>query len=493
MKKVLLIMVTVFIFPKLLAAQDFDADSLLGESWYGLYLNGQKSGYARNVFEKDGEGNYIIIEDAQFQISMAGIRQDMHVFSRREYGPDGGLRTIASKVKDPVNHSEFHAVVAGDTMRLRTVMADTSSEIELPAPKESLSDAVKHAKWVLGDPQPGDVMNFSVFEPMYRQEIAGMSHIVGIEERVLDGIKTSVYKIKTSLDMMGLDSVAYVAENGDTLEDVVGGIIVMRLEPEEQAKDVNYSNDVIVSNAALIEKAIENARSRENLELIVRGPLTKDHLFNDTRQTLVPEEDHFHFTSRRLSAADLPAATLPVEDEEAARWLKPTTFVQSGDPRLIAKAKEIAGGETDALKVMRKLCNWVNENMTSTFSARLTNALEVLSNLEGDCTEHSILFIGLARAAGLPAREVAGLIYVGEPQPGFYFHQWAMVWIGRWVDVDPTFNQPFADVTHIKLAEGDLLKQAKLIPIIGQLQIELPGEMRPEESTGREEEAVSGS
>src|SRR5690606_4996156 len=102
-------------------------------------------------------------------------------------------------------------------------------------------------------------------------------------------------------------------------------------------------------------------------------------------------------------------------------------------------------------------------------SARLTNALEVLENLQGDCTEHSILFIALARAAGLPAREVAGLIYVEGDRPGFYFHQWATVWVGKWIDVDPTFDQPLADVTHIKLAEGDLLNQAKLIPIIGQI------------------------
>ena len=65
------------------------------------------------------------------------------------------------------------------------------------------------------------------------------------------------------------------------------------------------------------------------------------------------------------------------------------------------------------------------------------DALEVLNHMAGDCTEHSILFIGLARAAGLPAREVAGMIYVTEDPAGFYFHQWAKVWVGKWIDVDP--------------------------------------------------------
>jgi len=47
------------------------------------------------------------------------------------------------------------------------------------------------------------------------------------------------------------------------------------------------------------------------------------------------------------------------------------------------------------------------------------------------------------------------------------------VWVGAWVDVDPTFNQPVADATHIKLAEGDLMEQIRLLPVIGQLKVEV--------------------
>ena len=93
---------------------------------------------------------------------------------------------------------------------------------------------------------------------------------------------------------------------------------------------------------------------------------------------------------------------------------------------------------------------------------------------------------GAARAAGLPAREVAGLIYVEGSQPGFYFHQWATVWLGEWVDVDPTFNQLPVDVTHIKLSEGDWFRQAKILPLIGRMKIkvltDLPEKKPAEES-----------
>lgn len=472
MKKVLIM--STLIFPRILIAQDFSIDALMGESWYGLYLNGEKAGYAVNRTTRGEQGQVVLVEDAQFQINMVGVKQDMHIFSKRVYAQSGELLRIDSQVTDPAGTSEFNARVEGDKLHLTSIIGGASEEVTLPRPKESLADAVKHAQWIDGQPSVGDTLNFTEFEPMYQKEVAGMSRILDVEERILNGIKTKVYKIKTSLDIMGIEIVSFVDENGTTLEDVVADIITMRLEPEAMAKDVNYSNDVIVSNAALVETPIANPRKRAELELTLDGPLSEDHLFNDERQFIEARGDAFRFVAHQVSLDDFEPATLPVQNEEVKHWLRPTMFVQSESPKLMEKAREIVGEETDSLEVTRKLCQWVSENMRNTFSARLTNALEVLDSLEGDCTEHSILFIGLARAIGLPAREVAGLVYVEGNQPGFYFHQWAKVWVGKWIDVDPTFNQPLADVTHIKLAEGDLFNQARLIPIIGNLHITVP-------------------
>lgn len=455
-------------------AQDMaEIEALLGDTWYGLYLNGEKAGYALNSLQRDDNGRVIALEDARFMVNMVGVKQDLRIFTKRIYAADGGLEAIIAQVTDPAGVSDFNARIEGDELVLVSVAGGSTEERRFPAPAETLQDTIKHALWVRQKPQMGDVINFSTFEPMYQQEVAGISHIVGIEARVLDGVPTTVYQIKTTLDVMGVESIAFVAENGTTLEDVISGIIVKRIESEESAKDVNYSSDVIVSNAVLLPEPLDAPRTRESLRLILRGPLTGEHLFSDDRQTLVEEEDYFVFVARRLSQDDIPRTTLPFEDPELLRWTRPTVFVQSEDPRIVEKAQEIIGDEKDAFEAAKKICAWVNANMRSTFSARLTNALEVLSSLEGDCTEHSILFIALARAVGIPAREVAGLINVEGQKPGFYFHQWAKVWVGQWIDMDPTFDQPLVDVTHIKLAEGDLIKQAKLIPLIGNLKIEV--------------------
>ncbi len=472
MKRVVL-MVTFMLFPRLLTAQSLDLSQLEGENWYGLYLNGQKSGYSMHSVERGDDGTVNVIEDARFRLNMSGVPQDMRMYAKRTYAPDGRLRAVESQIDDAKGTSRFDAVVDGDGLILKADVGGAKTELRMPRPKESLQDALKQAEMVQGSPKVGDALTFTTFEPMKPGEIKGRSEIVAIEERLLEGAPTKVYKIHTSLDFMGIETVSYVTEQGTTLEDITAGQITMRLEPKEIAQDVDYSNDVIVSNAAIVNSPISEPRTRKDIHLRLKGPLSPAHLFNDERQFLTQNGDSFEFTAKALALDGFKTARLPVTDEKVAQWLKPTLFVQSDDPRIVQKAQEIVGDEKDTLKASKLLCEWVYENVNTIFSARLTNALEVLDSLEGDCTEHSILFVGLARAAGLPAREVAGLIYMDGSKPGFYFHQWAKVWVGKWIDVDPTWNQPLADVTHIKLAEGDLFQQAQLIPIIGQIQVEV--------------------
>ena len=480
MKRVIL-MVSLSLFPRLLVALEMDITPLLGETWYGVYMSGQKSGFAVNTVTQHEDGRVSVSEDAQFHVTMEGIKQDMRIFSERIYAPDGALSSVKTRVKMHGSESIFNAVVQGDALLMRSVVGGEAVELELPRPNESLRDAFKQLELIQNGEEIGNELHYSVFEPMYRQEISGISRVIGIEERVFHGVPTKVYKIKNTLVDMGIDSISYVAEDGTTLEDEVAGLITTRLEPKEMAKDVDYSHDVIVSNAALIDVPIENPREREYLQLQLTGPLTEAHLFNDERQYLAPKDGAFRFSAHQISLDDFEPAELPIEDAAVQEWLQPSMFIQSEDPRLIARAQEIVGDETNSFEVAKILCNWVYQNVRTTFSAQLSNALEVLEHMEGDCTEHSVLFIGLARAAGLPAREVAGLIYVNNARPGFYFHQWASVWVGKWIDVDPTFNQPLADVTHIKLAEGDLFQQARLIPLIGQIQIQVLDGAAPDE------------
>ncbi len=165
---------------------------------------------------------------------------------------------------------------------------------------------------------------------------------------------------------------------------------------------------------------------------------------------------------------------LPVKDKIAypltdhqvqglEEYLKPTKTIDSDNPNVIAKASELAEGETDLFKVAFKLSSWVEENinydLNSVTATASLPASWVLQHREGVCDEMTSLFVAMARSLGIPARFVSGISYstsklFDKPwQP----HGWGEIYIPNvgWVAFDITFGEyGYIDVTHIKLRDG---------------------------------------
>jgi len=78
--------------------------------------------------------------------------------------------------------------------------------------------------------------------------------------------------------------------------------------------------------------------------------------------------------------------------------------------------------------------------ITKTYQRNFDLASQVASSAEGDCTEHAVLLAALARAIGLPARVVLGVMLVETPAGIQAFgHAWTEVHDGtRWRIADAT-------------------------------------------------------
>ena len=63
--------------------------------------------------------------------------------------------------------------------------------------------------------------------------------------------------------------------------------------------------------------------------------------------------------------------------------------------------------------------------------------------------------MALARALGIPAREVRGLVDLGDEETAWGGHAWAEVVLdGRWRPVDPTWNLVTPTATHVAIERG---------------------------------------
>ena len=96
----------------------------------------------------------------------------------------------------------------------------------------------------------------------------------------------------------------------------------------------------------------------------------------------------------------------------------------------------------------------------------MPSATEVLRTRRGDCNEHAVLVAALARAVGIPARVVAGLVLT---EGGLAWHAWNELWVGGWVSADAVFAEFPVDATHVKLVEGGPERHLELAELVGKL------------------------
>ena len=140
-----------------------------------------------------------------------------------------------------------------------------------------------------------------------------------------------------------------------------------------------------------------------------------------------------------------------------ANFVNPSEKVESDDPLIMAKAKELkdslpAEQQDDPYYVSKKVFEYVQLNMRYTFDNRSRNkgASYALKNLVGNCEDYSSLMTALLRANDIPARTVTG--YRINPakvsttemdllsSSNYTKHMWMEAYIEGygWVAFDPT-------------------------------------------------------
>lgn len=145
--------------------------------------------------------------------------------------------------------------------------------------------------------------------------------------------------------------------------------------------------------------------------------------------------------------------TLPsAEDTAASAW------VQSNSPRVVDMARSIIGDARNDLQKMRRLRAFLSDYIDEKgLDVGYASALETIESRRGDCTEHAVLLTALARALGIPARVVTGVVYVermGGASRVFVPHAWTQAYIdGRWISFDSAERR--FDSTHIALGTGN--------------------------------------
>jgi len=231
-------------------------------------------------------------------------------------------------------------------------------------------------------------------------------------------------------------------------------------------------DDVVLSTAIQSNVELGEVESHRELRFVLSGVDLEGFQLEGGRQRL--RGDTLIIRQEDWARIQPDYDDLPYPRMDFLEYLRPEPLIQSDDERIIQAAEGIVGwqvmGNNDPMRITRRLTMGVNGMLEKEITFSIPSAVQVLASGQGDCNEHTVLFVAMARALGLPARTAVGLVYVND---AFFYHAWPEVWLGQWVAVDPTFGQYPADAAHLRFVIGGLAQQVEILRLIGKLDIEV--------------------
>ncbi|MFQ5537217.1 MAG: transglutaminase family protein [Gemmatimonadota bacterium] len=467
-----------------------------GVSFYTLTMGDRTVGQATSRLDTLPDG--FELEDLlTLELPALGQTGTAVARTRVKMSPALVMEEFSFSMASEVGRFEASGVLGADTTLRVTINSggeDQTLEFRLPQPP--VFSSVLPIRVAMGEGlEVGKSYRYPVFDP------ASMS-TRPVEVRILDQ-DTLIVPDSASLDpeagrwlpasydtipawkiaeiFGGVQIESWVDEDGRILEASSPLGFSMRKTEYELARQAQedarltstspVDDDIILSTAVQSNVDLSDAAEFQEIRFRLRGVDLAGFQLDGGRQRLVGDT----LIIRREDWDSLdPGYQLPYVHMDLNEALEPEPLIQSDDPRIVDLARQITAKRSewrqDPKRVARQLTTAVYNLLDKSITFSVPSAIQVLETRRGDCNEHTVLYVALARALGLPARTAVGLVYVNG---AFFYHAWPEVWLGEWVAVDPTFGQVPADASHLRFIVGGLAQQVEILRLIGNLQIDV--------------------
>ncbi len=441
----------------------------LGERWFGIYFNGERTGFVHSRIAETADG-YRIESDSSVKMAGLGFSREASVRESYIVNRDLSLRSL-----------DVSQTIDGSPMKLTGEVLAKNIRITIETAGKKKEKTLKKK----GPVFPPAALNLL---PLFRGTRAGGNLKVALLDVEAVSVKDVNFTVIGSETLDGTKSLhmrndlypfvsndIWVDSAGNTLkESVRDGWIETRAESEADARkylaETALSKKDMILDFSLVpaDRAIEKPSALKRMELELTGfPDNVPLASSPVQKSEKTGENKLQVT---IDNTLLESHPVPPQGEprDMKQFLAATDRIMANDPEIGRRQKEILGGITDGRAAVEKLTRWVAAYVKDTITDSQT-PLETLEKRTGNCQSHARLYASLARAAGIPTRFVSGIVYADGK--GFLYHSWAESFVGYWLPVDPTFGEVPANATHIKLAEGDSPDDmAPLAGVIGRIK-----------------------
>jgi len=475
------------------------------EDWMNLMIMGIKAGYAHVFMDKaeyNGEEMIKIRSEMMIALKRSGLLLQLSKTKEAYLGMDLLPRHFISTSNETGEDKLVEGKIENGTVTLRTTLSGKTTVESKAIPtdivfEEMLGFIALSRGLKVGDQYDLNVFNLELLEPV-KTTVA----VAGEDVIDYNGEQKKVFVLDYTLDLMGgIQSREWLGPDGTTYKMAMGAMGIEMLRTDKQTALGEVGDVDVIINTKIFPQGEQPESGSDYFKARVTlssGDLSQTFM-NTERQkiSLGPDAKTGILEVRTLAISEQSAPSLPITDRrnnplppfiplnkggqgvvngELSEFLKTTMYVQADDESIRKQAHKIVSSETNSWKAAMLICKWVHDKIwNKNLKVGFGSAKQTLASLEGDCTEHTVLFIALARAVGIPSRICAGLVYQRD---AFYYHFWPEVYVGKWVSMEPTLGQIQADATHIQLAGGKLESESALefgegvLRTLNRLQIE---------------------
>lgn len=437
------------------------------ESFHRLMSNKESVGKTEFRWKPDGE-NIFFSEKSEMKLTLFKRAQLINTLADVTTNSKMEIQKFDFKMKSLEATIQISGERSGDQLKMKVTQAGKTQTKVLSIQEPVLiSPTIRPFLLMKGLPATKSTIQATVLEP---SALTTVPLSIRVEKKGADRwiavVSYLSHELTSEIDSKG----NLISEKSD-----FAGLPVEAVPTNEQALSklvLDGTRNDLVELAKVAFPPLPMARTMKSFSVKLSGIDLKGFELNRNRQK-------FENSILQIQVEDLPKQTAPVQSmvgqKAFDRYLEGDTSLPVYDPLIQRKARELVGSESDLWKRALKIHDFIFKELEKVPTISVPNALEVLSTKRGDCNEHAVLYTALARAAGVPARTLVGLVYSDRfyGDPGFYYHAWVEVYTGKeWIAIDPTWNQIPADATHLAFVEGGLDQQVQVTALMGKIKLE---------------------
>lgn len=445
---------------------------LVKDLWYKIKFNDKQVGFSNttiDINENTPTHYYQIRNKLQLKLNLMGETRDIDTSSEISLDILHNLTRFSFSLSSQdytVRIIGYRRSENNFAVKIRTGKQVHYTTVNIPPDVIFYSPMTE---FMLKNLRPGQHITIKTLDPITMAIIPVRVRALRYEPLLYDGepIKTSVL----SLEYQGQTFFSWITEQGEVLkQETPFGWQIEKCKPHEAIVLAGDSadEDLLSTMAVRCKGTIHSPRTCSFLKLKLDGvQFSIDELTTERQKVETMEETNVVLIS---TSAKLPDTGKNSEHVNMEKSLSSSPWIQSDAPEIIQKAQTIVGDATNHWDKAVRIMRWVHKNMRKAPTVSIPSAIEILRRLKGDCNEHACLFTALTRSAGVPAKVIVGLTY---HEGKFYYHAWVAIYLGSWVEMDPTLGQELVDATHISLASGEFVEQLKLVKTLRRLEIEV--------------------